>query len=82
MAFSSDKGYEACTSESILGIKVNEWIYLLFTLILRYEGPFTVVALRFSIDRFQMPNQNICQLNNILNVYCIDGSAELIPKME
>ena len=70
MAFSSDKGYEAYTSESILGIKVNEWIYFMFTLILGYEGPFTVVVLRISIDKFQMPNQNICQLNNILNVYC------------
>ena len=56
-----------------MGIKVNELIYFMFTLILGYEGPFTVAALRFSIDRFQIPNQNICQLNNILNVYCIDG---------
>ena len=82
MAFSSDKGYEVYSLESLSGINVNEWIHFMFTLILGYEGPFTVVALRFSIDRFQMPNQNICQLNNILNVYCIDGSAELIPKME
>ena len=40
-----------------MGIKVNESIYFMFTLILGYEGPITVVALRFSIYRFQMPNR-------------------------